>query len=297
MSKTYGWSKIRFFAVDRKEGQPLKRVLLTIEDTNDEKRELERFERQTSQMELENSVKSTFIAGSSNAMRPSVQAIDDLAITIAGKADDDAIRSYANEIRSRGKLLTHLIDNVIDSLGVGDNVIQAKPEEYSLSETISEACDIAETIAIKESFKVEVEVSPAIPARLVGDARRIERVLIGIFTYMTHLERTEAIRLSAYGALNGSGVHILFSIKADGSGVSEKEAREFAEFVDNMESYGTKVVDDDLRELEGVALVLMLMGSKLRMVNEPGENLELYFELEQGIVDNPPAFGGNDGDE
>ena len=49
VSKAYGWSQVRFFAADREDGQPLKRVLLTIQDINDEKQQLSDFEERREQ--------------------------------------------------------------------------------------------------------------------------------------------------------------------------------------------------------------------------------------------------------
>ena len=131
--------------------------------------------------------------------------------------------------------------------------------------------------------------------RLVGDARRIERALIDVLAYIIHLDCAEAVKISAYGAQREESVHVLVSIKANGSNIGEKEASEFSDFIAKAESGDAHHISDDIKELEGIALTILLMGAKLQMVNEPGESLELYFELEQDIARDASASGDDDG--
>ena len=286
VSKTYGWTQARFFAVDRQEGQPLERVLFTIEDINDRKRELERFEEHSAQVELESEARNAFVVGVTNGMRPSVQAIGDLAGTIATETSDASVREHAVQIRNRGKLLTYLIDSTLDSPNIGSS-IQPTSMEYELAEIVADAQDVAGVVFADRAFSYEADIALTIPKRLIGDARRIERVLIGMLIFAGRAESTTSVKLSAYGSKHPDGEHILFSVKADSSGMSAEDERLFSEFVSTIETRGTQALDENLKELEGIALLLMIMGSKLQVVNEPGTSLELYFEIEQQIADEP----------
>ena len=287
VSKAYGWSQVRFFAVDRKEGQPLERVLLTIEDINDEKREKKRFEERSAQIELESSARSALVIGVSNGMRPSVRSVDDLAKRIMNATDDGQIRDWSRQIRTRTNLISHLLEGAIDSSSLDGNSLGSASAEYALADLISNTREIAEMLAVDKELEIDVEISPSVPARLRGDGRRIERVLIGLLAYMIHsgnIERT--IKLSIYGTKHEKSEHMLFSVKTSGPGLDEEAARTFADFANSIENYGAQAISDDIRELEGVAIMLMYMGSKLQLVNEPGEGFELYFEIEQKLADN-----------
>jgi signal transduction histidine kinase len=44
MSKTKGWCLVRLFAIDRREGEPLRRFIFTIQNINDEKTEMDEIE-------------------------------------------------------------------------------------------------------------------------------------------------------------------------------------------------------------------------------------------------------------
>lgn len=285
VSKAYGWSKVRFFPVDEANGQPLERVLLTIEDINNEKEELEHVEQHAAEVELEISTRGTFVMGMSTGMRPQVEAIDELAAKIMAETDDESVGSYAKQIRSRGRLLTYLIDGAIESSTFDGRGFKEASEEYAPAELVADACSIAATIAQGAPAPFEPDVSPTIPQRLVGDARRIERALIGILAYVTRLERVDSVKVSAFGKQHGDAEHVLFSVKASGSGANTQEAREFAEFIADAREHSAHVIDEDIKELEGVALMLMLMGSQLHVVNDPGQGVEFYFEMEQALAE------------
>ena len=294
VSKAYGWSKIRFFAVDSEEGKSIERVLLTIQDINSEKREQERVEKHTARIELESSAKGAFVEEVSLGMRASALDIDALAERILGESDDESIRSCASQIKHKSKLLTYLIDDAVDLSSLDSGGLQAVPRGYSLAEVVADACSVSESITKGGKPQLEAEIAPSVPARLVGDARRVERALIDILAYIIHRDCAEAVKISAYGAQREGGAHVLVSIKANGSNISEEEAREFADFVANAERGDAHLIDDDIKELEGIALTILLMGAKLQMVNEPGESVELYFELEQGIARDDSTYGDGD---
>ncbi len=287
MSKTYGWAQIRLIAVDREDGKPLKRALLTIQDINDDMHKLEESERRAAEVELQTNSRSTFITGASDNMRLIVRAIDDLGTKILDEAEEGSVRSYARQIRNRGKLLSFLIDGVMESSITDVSEIQIASETYSLTSLIDNACDIADTLTVGAELVFETEVSPSIPNWLVGDARRIEQALIGSLAYATRRPNVHNIKLSIYGKEHDSLEHLLFSVKADSLGMTESEARKFEGFVSNKNAYGVYAIDESIQDLEGIALMLGFMDSELHFVNEPGESVELYFEIEQQIADEP----------
>ena len=282
-SKTYGWSKVRIFPVEEGNGCPLERVLFTIEDINDEKREIELFERHSAEADLESSTRGVFVTGLSNGMSKSVKAIDDLASKIEAESNEESTRLAAMEIKNRTNVLSYLIDGTLDSSAHSDNDLRGKPEAYSLADMISDVRAIAETISPNKDLAFEADISPKVPKRLIGDRRRIERALIGILSYMSRLDSSR-VKLSVYGAEHVDGAHVLFSVKVDGSGMTERDARVLSGFLSDLKKYDAHAIDAGFEELEGVALMLLYMGSGLRMVNDPGEGLELYFELEQQVA-------------
>ncbi len=222
-------------------------------------------------------------------MRLIVHDIDDLGTQILDEAKEDSVRSHARQIRNRGKLLSYLIDGVMESSITDVNEIQIASETYSLASIIDDVYDIADTLTAGAELSFGTEISPSIPNMLVGDARRIEQALIGSLAYATRRPNVRNIKLSIYGKGHDSLEHLLFSVKADSLGMTESEARKFEGFVSDKDTYGVYASDESIQDLEGIALMLGFMDSELHFVNEPGESVELYFEIEQQIADGASA--------
>ena len=110
-------------------------------------------------------------------MKVPVGAIDGLADKILSEARDESVRSYAKQIKTSSKLLGFLIDGAADFSRSGTDDVPVASEEYSLTEAVTDACDIVSTVAAGEAYTIEVDVSPSIPERLRGDVRRIEQIL------------------------------------------------------------------------------------------------------------------------
>lgn len=288
VSKRYGWSQVRFFVVERQEGGALERVLLTIQDITEEKQELGRFQERAVQAERENRARNSFIAGVSSSMRFPIQEILDYSASILNESDEPHIRSYAKQIDSRIKLLKYMMESTSDDF-------ELTPEEYSLNMMVGDIEDIVMAMMQGKSFELETDVSPSIPDRLIGDALGIERTLIGLFAYTIRRAEGGAVMLSIFGKEFEGAVHLLFSVRVSGNGIAEDELADFASFVKGLEEEGDYSVGNTVQELEMAAVQLALTGSKLQIVNSPGEGYEFYFEIEQGIA--PHDRGANeDGD-
>ena len=116
----------------------------------------------------------------------------------------------------------------MDSTARSSEDLKSKPEGYVLSDMIADACAVVGTVVTNKELTFDIEVSPSIPKRLIGDKQ-----------------------------------------------------------------YDAHAIDAGHEELESVALLLLHMESELKIVNDPGEGLELYFEIEQQIP-NSPVDGSND---
>lgn len=284
VSKAFGWSMIRFFAAGREEGKPLDQVIFTIQDINEEKRELERFEERADQAEFENRARNAFVMGVSHSMKPPLQTILELAGKISSETDEEPLRSYARQIEGTGRMLSFMIDNALDSSKLAAGTMERTFEEYSFRTLIEDVRETVDAMAQTEVPAFDADVPATIPERLVGDSTRIARILVGILAYATRRCEPGNVKLSVYGKSLGNVEHLLFSVHMSGCGIPEKEANDLASFVAGLEEGASHTIAKRIQELEVAAVLLAFMQSKLHVVNEPDEGCEFYFEIEQDIA-------------
>ena len=284
ISKTFGWSEVRYFAVDREEGQPLKRVLLTIQDINDEKRELDQLEERVAQTEYESMMRSALIAEVASKMKPPIEAILELDERILSESDKKTADRYAREIDIKGKTLSYMIDSAVDAALIAAGTIETKAEDYSLRTLVRELCETASTMAKAKRIEFTTSISSSAPDHLVGDAQRIERALIGLFSNVGNRMEGGSIKFSLFDKAVDDNAHLLFSVHANGYRLADDEMEYFMNFQSQLRENGNIAISaSEPHELETIAKLLMFLKSELHVVNGPGEECELYFEIDQKV--------------
>jgi signal transduction histidine kinase len=162
-------------------------------------------------------------------------------------------------------------------------------EEYSPAELISDFSEIALTMTEGSDVTVETDISPKIPARMRGDVKRLERVIIQLLSNAVHYTEKGSIRLAVYGKNTGEREHLLFSVKDTGGGLPDATRQELEEFTKRLADRGPAGTVSNGHGLEVAASILSYLGSRLEVISTPGEGTEFYFEIEQTVVDPAPA--------
>ncbi|MBR4576900.1 MAG: HAMP domain-containing histidine kinase [Clostridia bacterium] len=289
ISREHGWTRIRFFPADRKDGEPLTKVIFAIQDINEEKAALRKYEEQVQQAEKEKNVRNTYLAGIASRMRAWLQSIQELNAGIIAESGEETVLSRAKKIRSIGRILSFTMDGGTDASRLAAGTLERLEEEYSPAELISDFSEIALTMTEGSDVTVETDISPKIPARMRGDVKRLEQVIIQLLSNAVHYTEKGSIRLAVYGKNTGEREHLLFSVKDTGGGLPDATRQELEEFTKRLAGHGPAGTVSNGHGLEVAASILSYLGSRLEVISTPGEGTEFYFEIEQTVVDPAPA--------
>ena len=289
ISREHGWTRIRFFPADRKDGEPLTKVIFAIQDINEEKAALRKYEEQVQQAEKEKNVRNTYLAGIASRMRAWLQSIQELNAGIIAESGEETVLSRAKKIRSIGRILSFTMDGGTDASRLAAGTLERMEEEYSPAELISDFSEIALTMTEGSDVTVETDISPKIPARMRGDVKRLEQVIIQLLSNAVHYTEKGSIRLAVYGKNTGEREHLLFSVKDTGGGLPDATRQELEEFTKRLAGHGPAGTVSNGHGLEVAASILSYLGSRLEVISTPGEGTEFYFEIEQTVVDPAPA--------
>ena len=281
ISKTHGWTLIRFFPTERVEGETLKKVIFAIQDINEEKVTLKRYE---DLVEKEKYAKNTYLAGLSGRTGSWLSKIEELNSRILSETKEEDIRKSAKQIKCIGKILSYTIEGGNDASKLAIDTIDASIEEYSADEVLSEFFEIAETMVEGTPVKIEKDISPVIPKKLKGDVSRIRRVLIQLLSDAVHYSEEGSIRFALYGKTLENKVHLLFSIKDSGGGISEERLEELNNYIEKISHHGPMGTVSNGHGLEVAACILAYLNSRLNVISTPGVGTEFYFEIDQEVV-------------
>lgn len=288
ISKAFGWCRIRFINMDTESKRPVEKVLFTVEQIADEKKQIDKILRKVERAESESRVKSAFLSNISKEIKTPITVMIKMTNLILDRSNDKLIRSYAMSVINSGKALMAEVDSVIDYSNIEEGKMELKKDSYLLSSLIDSVYDLIFPRLKYKGIDYQVDITDTIPDKLRGDCNRLRQILVLLIMHTISCNNTRGIRLGIFGKVIDEGtVHLLISVKeVEAMNKPDERIKEYQKY---MESYdGMPKEQENEIGIDLVAGILKAMGSELN-VSETYENgNDYYFEIDQEIVERNP---------
>ena len=284
VSKVYGWCRVRFFVMDRKEGEELQKVIFAIQVINDEKKEAEEIAKRIDEAEHESMAKSNFLANMSKEIHAPIDTVIDLNSKILNKTLEPETKTYAKSLNNAAKTLASMIDGIIDISKIEADKLELEKEIYSFKKLMVDTVGEVRAYEEFEKLNLDFNISETIPSKLYGDRGRLKQVIVSLIRNAGKYTEKGGIKLSVFGKEHDGKEHLLVSVKDTGIGMNDTELKKLSALLSNSEDkkdYSTESLGIDLRLASGL---LKLMGSELKVLSEQGSGSEFYFEIDEEIA-------------
>lgn len=231
----------------------------------------------------------TLLASVSHEIRTPINSVLGLDKMILRDTKEETTRQYAQDIRTSGKVLLALVNDILDFSRLESGAVELIPEPYSLKELLTEICVVERERAVQKGLKFFVEVNPEIPDRLVGDYSRIRQVLINLINNGVKYTPKGSVTLTCdYEPIEDGSILLKFHVKDTGIGIREEDInRIFEPFV--------RVDEKKNRSVEGTGLgmsitenLLILMGSRVSVESRYGKGSDFSCRIPQPVADPAP---------
>ena len=263
-----GWCSLRFCAMDRVEGKPLENVVFTVQNINQEREEQEAMIQQIEEAESINEAKAAFVDNIADDLQRPLQSLVELSGKILSESRDEAIRGYARSASGAVNMLMMLTDGLADGFGIESGKIQPMAMAYSLRQLLMDTLRTVLPVARECGFSATMDVAEALPDRLRGDPKLLREALVNLISGSLPQSGGGTLQLAVYGKILEEDVHLLFTVR--------------------MISNASDVRAVSALSMEVVSALLSGMGSALRSVRSPAGRSEVYFEIEQRVLDAAP---------
>ncbi len=286
VSKHNGWVQCRFFAMEREEGEPLRKVVFAVQVINDEKKELAENEKRISRAEMENKAKSAFLSNMTHEIRNPINTMLEMDEKIIAESSDAKAVEYARKIDNMGRILLALIDGILNTSELAAGKIELAQKRYSFRKMLDEVVASTRDMVEKKGLTYETDFSGDLPETLVGDADRLKQILSNLITNSVKFTEKGFVRLSVFGKTLDKKTYLLFSVKDSGSGMNEEDKARITERLAHPQAGSiSRDTNGDDMEMDLMVRLLGLMGTNLNLITGEGEGSEFYFELNQETVD------------
>ena len=265
------WHRIRIFAMDHMEDEKLDKIILAIQEINEEKLEEESMQQKIHMAELDIRNKAEFIVNAVSEIDMPLKGIIAVDEELLEEAKDEKTKAYAQRIKNISGMLSFQLNNINDYAYIASGDSKLKNDRYSLDGFITRVLESVDDKIKGRGLGLITDFSYDKEINLYGDEERLKEILENLFYYACKYTQEGNISFSVYGKAHEDNMHLLFSIKDTGIGISGED------FLTKLSNLGV-----------GMSLVIAIvkeMGSEIKVISNEKDGTEIYFEIEQKICD------------
>lgn len=235
--------------------------------------------------------KSAFLANMSHEIRTPMNAICGMAELLERSELTPINAEYVTTIRNSASNLLAIINDILDFSKIDANRMVLAKEEYILSSTINDVQNLINARISGKEISLTVDVSPELPAALIGDELRVKQILLNIMGNAAKFTAKGQIALGVYCVRypEQNRVRLYFEVQDTGIGIKEED-------IENLFEEFTQVDSRRNREIQGTGLGLAIARRLARMMDGDitvssrfGEGTRFTVAIEQVMADTAPC--------
>lgn len=266
-----------------------KQILRQLVDAN------ARLEEANAQLEEANHAKTLFIANVSHELRTPLSAIIAATEIMLDTQPEPASEHFVRMVQRNGERLYHLVNDVLDFSGLAAHRVSLRRRPFDLRGLIEGIADWAVPLASNRHLELSIDVEGSVPARLVGDALRVEQMLGNLVQNAIKFTDTGGVDVHVGARTAAAAGHdtdldmwVEFTITDTGIGIPEDRLSALFEPFTQADPSST-------RTHQGVGLGLAicrdlvdLLGGQLRTTSTVGEGTTFIVGVPMGRVAGEP---------
>ena len=251
-------------------------------------------ERARTAAEEANRAKSQFLANMSHEIRTPINGIIGMTHVLLDSPLADAQRECVEILRSSGKALLTLINDILDVSKVEAGKMELELIELDVRAVVDDSLGAVAMTAFGKDLEVAAHVAADVPARLRGDPGRLRQCLVNLLgnaiKFTQHGEVTVEVELLA---CEESSAVLRFAVADSGIGIAPDRLDRLFQQFSQVDSSTTRHFGGSGLGLSIVKRLAALMGGEVGVSSNPGAGSRFWFTVrfELAACAAPPRQG------
>lgn len=170
--------------------------------------------------------KTFFVANVSHELRTPINAVLGLAHLCLRGDLSERQRDYLTKIDVASRNLASLVDDVLDFSKLESGAVQLEQEPFCVSELVSQVETVVKSGLDKPALRVEFTVDRELPETLMGDALRLQQILVNLAGNAVKFTDRGLVRVHLQEeSRSGSSVRVQMSVVDTGIGMDPATVR------------------------------------------------------------------------
>lgn len=241
----------------------------------------------TEELVQANAAKTRFVSNISHDIRNPLNGIVGLTLALEDTPLEERQKQLVSTLRECTTYLSTLVDDVLDFASIEAGRVELRPGRFAPEQLLQSVIQTLKSDTAASGANLLVDLAPNLPPSLVGDAGRIQQILVN-FVSNALKYAGGTIHLSA--SITADSPHeVEFAVRDEGPGISaEGQALLFTRFSRLRQRTGGEEVPGAGLGLASCRLLADLMGGSVAVESEVGAGARFVVRLPLEIA-GPPA--------
>ncbi len=243
--------------------------------------------------DLANQAKSEFLANMSHEIRTPMNSVIGFSDILAEQLTDKEQKSYLNSIRTAGRTLLTLINDILDLSKIEAGQLEIQYKAINPRFIFNELQQIFSLKIAEKNLEFIMEVDDNLPAILLLDETRLRQILLNLIGNAIKFTEHGYIKLCVHQNSHGNKIDLIIVVKDSGIGIPIDQQTVIFEYFKQQDGQSTRQYEGTGLGLAITKRLVEIMNGQISVNSTPnkGSHFEIILreiEIATDVLEIPP---------